>query len=329
MKSLVTLAAALAVVCFFVIAPAGAADQAVLLSFNTVGSPQQPEVKGLMVFAEEVAALSKGKIKVQVYHSGQLGNQQSQLTGVMRGTIDMTFLDPNSVSRFDQTVGVLGAAYLFRDRSHMYSVMKGPIGRGYFEKIAKNLGVRPLDVWYLGTRQLNLRDRAVRTPQEMRGIKLRMPNSPLWIAMGRALGANPTPMGFGEVYLGLKTGVIDGQDNPLPSDFALKFYEVTKYIVLTNHQIGMLWPAVNEKKWQALPSQYRDWIRQALAKAREYQNKIVADEEARLLKAFAQKYGMKIITPDVEAFRKNAAAVYRDYERQWGPGVYEKIRSEK
>jgi tripartite ATP-independent transporter DctP family solute receptor len=329
MRSFLSLSMAMLLLTALLVAPCGASNETVVLKFNTVGSPQQPEVKGLTVFADEAAKLSKGRIKVQIFHSGQLGNQQSQMTGVMRGTIEMTFLDPNSVSRFDKTVGVLGAAYLFRDRAHMYAVMNGPIGQGYFDRLAKNLGVRPLDVWYLGTRELNLRDRGVRTPQEMKGIKLRMPNSPLWIAMGRALGANPTPMGFGEVYMGLKTGVIDGQDNPLPTDDALKFYEVTKYIVMTNHQIGMLWPSINERTWQALPRQYRQWIIQALAKAREYQNRLVIDEEARLLRTLEQRYGMKVVYPDVEAFRRNAAAVYQEYKRDWGDGVYEKIRSGK
>lgn len=165
----------------------------------------------------------------------------------------MTFADPNSISRFDKSVGVLGAAYLFKDIDHMYKVMTGQIGQTYFDRIAKKLGIHILDVWYLGTRQLNLRHKAVCTPKEMRDVKLRMPNSPEWIAMGRALGANPTPIGFGEIYMAIKTGVVDGQDNPLPTDEALKFYEVTKYIIMTGHQIGMLWPSINEKIWKEMP----------------------------------------------------------------------------
>jgi TRAP-type C4-dicarboxylate transport system substrate-binding protein len=167
--------------------PCYGADKNYVLKFNTVASPQQPEVKALNVFAQEVERLSSGKIKIQVFHSGQLGNQQTQLTAVMRGTIDMTFADPNSISRFDKSVGVLGAAYLFKDIDHMYKVMTGQIGQTYFDRIAKKLGVYILDVWYLGTRQLNLRNKAVRTPEEMRDVKLRMPNSPEWIAMVTSL----------------------------------------------------------------------------------------------------------------------------------------------
>ena len=267
---------------------------------------------------------------MQVFHSGQLGNQQTQLTGVMRGTLDMTFTDPNSLAQFDPRLGIFGAAYLFRDLGHMYKVMEGPIGREYFERLARERGVRPLDVWYLGTRQLNLRDKAVRTPAEMKGVKLRMPNSPQWIAMGRALGANPTPLGFGEVYLALKTGVVDGQDNPLPTDKAQKFYEVTKYIVLTNHQIGMVWPSINEKKWRSLPPHYRDWIMTALMKARQYQNKLVLDGEENLIKEFEKEHGMTIVRdPDLDAFRAHAREVYREFESEWGEGAYDRIQSLK
>lgn len=307
--------------------PAQGAARKYTLKFNTVAGPQQPQVKALYVFAEELSRLSNGNIKVEIFHSGQLGNQQTQTIGVMRGTLDMTFTDPNSLAQFDPALGIFGAAYLFRDIEHMKKVMYGPIGREYFDRLAARRGLRPLGVWYLGTRQLNLRDKAVRTPQDMKGVKLRMPNAPQWIAMGRALGANPTPLGFGEVYLALKTGVVDGQDNPLPTDEAQKFYEVTKYIILTNHQMGMLWPTINEKLWQEMPAEYRQAILDALEKARRYQDSLVLKGEAKLLEEFEKVHGMVIIRPDIDAFRRHAREQYKQYEQEWGKGVYDRIRA--
>lgn len=303
------------------------AEKKYTLKFNTVAGPQQPEVKALEVFGETVKTLSGGKITVQIFHSGQLGNQQTQMTGVMRGTIDMTFLDPNSLSQFDKSIGIFGTAYLFRDLDHLYKVMLGPIGNDYFERIAKTQKVRPLDVWYLGTRQLNLRDKAVMKPEDMKGVKLRMPNSALWIAMGKALGANPTPLGFGEVYMALQTGVVDGQDNPLPTDEAQKFYEVTKYMIMTNHQLGMLWPCINENVWKEMPGQYKLWIQKALEVSRYYENYLVLKGEADLLGKFEKEHGMKIVYPDINAFRANAKKVYREFEKEWGEGMYEKIQA--
>jgi tripartite ATP-independent transporter DctP family solute receptor len=311
----------------FLAAFARGEEKTYTLKFNTVAGPQQPQVKALEVFRDKVNKLSGGKIDIRIFHSGQLGNQQTQTIGVMRGTLEMTFTDPNSLAQFDKRLGIFGAAYLFRDLKHLYKVMEGPIGQEYFGRLARDQGLRPLDVWYLGTRQLNLRDRAVHTPGDMKGVKLRMPNSPQWIAMGRALGANPTPLGFGEVYLALKTGVVDGQDNPLPTDKAQKFYEVTKYIILTNHQIGMVWPTINEKLWQEMPEEHRGWILAALKSARQYQNKLVLDGEAELLEEFRDVHGMSVIQPDVEAFRQNARKVYAGFEKDWGEGMYGKIQA--
>lgn len=299
----------------------------IVLKFNTVAGPQQAQVKALNVFAREVSSLSGGKIEVKVFHSGQLGNQQTQVVGVMRGSLEMTFTDPNSLAQFDKSLGIFGTAYLFRDLAHMEKVMYGPIGDEYFERLAKEQGLRPLGTWYLGTRQLNLRDRGVRTPDDMKGVKLRMPNSPQWIAMGKALGASPTPLGFNEVYLALKTGVVDGQDNPLPTDKAQKFYEVTKYIILTGHQMGMVWPTVNEQTWQSMSSEYRGWILEALATTRKYHDDLVLRAEAELLREFKEEHGMVIIEPDVEAFRRHARETYREYESEWGEGVYERIQA--
>ena len=298
-----------------------------VLKFNTVAGPQQPQVMALNVFRDELARLSSGTIDVRVFHSGQLGNQQTQVVGVMRGALEMTFTDPNTLAQFDKGLGIFGAAYLFRDLGHMEKVMYGPIGAEYFERLAREQGIRPLGTWYLGTRQLNLRDRAVRTPADMKGVKLRMPNSPQWIAMGRALGASPTPLGFSEVYLALKTGVVDGQDNPLTTDKAQKFYEVTKYIILTSHQMGMVWPTINERTWQSLTPRQRDWILEALEKARRYHDDMVLTGEAALVREFRDEHGMEIIEPDVEAFRAHAREVYREFEPEWGEGVFDRIQA--
>ncbi|AKI97055.1 sialic acid TRAP transporter substrate-binding protein SiaP [Kosmotoga pacifica] len=310
-----------------------AGDPTYVLRFNTVAAPTQPQVLAMQKFAEVVKELSGGKIIVQVFHSGQLGDQKTSLLGVMRGDLEMAgdggpswFADLGNMPEF----GVFGAAYVFRNIDHMYSVMLGPIGQEYFDKLAKKSGLRVLDVWYLGTRELNLTAKAgaVRKPEDLKGIKLRMPNNETFLDMGRALGAMPTPMGFGEVYLGLKTGTIDGQDNPLPTDLAAKFVEVTKYIVLTDHSIGMICPVINEKLWQSMPEKYRVYIKQAMRVARYYMNSIVLEQEAKLLGQFVDEYNMEIIIPDKDAFMKRAAEYYSQprFDKKWGEGMYRKIQ---
>jgi tripartite ATP-independent transporter DctP family solute receptor len=309
-------------------------DPSYTLRFNTVGGPNEPQYLSMQKFAEVVGQLSGGNIDVKTFHSGQLADQKTGILGVMRGSLEMTsdaspswFADLASYPE----IGVLEVAYLYRDIDHMYRVLTGPIGQKYWDELARKSGIRVLDVWYLGTRELNLTKKAgvVRTPADLKGIKLRMPNAEAWLDVGKALGANPTPLGFGEVYMALKTGTIDGQDNPVPTDYSEKFYEVTQYIVLTDHMIGYITPIINEKLWQEMPEKYRVYIKKAMEVARFHQNMMVLEQEAFLLGKFEKDFGMEIIVPDKKAFMNNAARYYGQskFARRWGEGMYEKIQS--
>ncbi|WP_448521272.1 sialic acid TRAP transporter substrate-binding protein SiaP [Pseudothermotoga sp.] len=305
-----------------------------VLRFNSVAAPTQPQVLAMQKFAEIVEELSGGAIKVEVYHSGQLGDQKTALLAVMRGDLEMAgdgapswFADLGAMPEF----GVFEAAYVFKDLDHMYRVMTSKMVQDMFDKLAQKTGLRVLDVWYLGTRQLNLVAKVgpVKRPEDLKGVKLRMPNNKTFLDMGRALGATPTPMAFGEVYMALKTGTIDGQDNPLPTDLSAKFVEVTKYIVLTDHQIGMICPVINEKLWQSMPEEYRVYIKKAMEVARAFMNYTVLEQEAKLLKLFVEQYNMEIIVPDKAAFIENAKKFYSqpEFDKAWGPGMYEKIQN--
>lgn len=304
-----------------------------VLRFNTVAAPTQPQVLAMQKFAEIVGELSNGDIKVEVYHSGQLGDQKTGLLAVMRGDIEMAgdgspswFADLGAMPEF----GVFEAAYTFKDLDHLYRVMSSKMVQDLFDKLAAKTGLRVLDVWYLGTRELNLVEKVgpVKKPEQLKGVKLRMPNNKTFLDMGKALGANPTPMAFGEVYLALKTGAIDGQDNPLPTDLSAKFVEVTKYIILTDHQIGMICPVINEKLWKSLPEEYKVYIKKAMEVARTFMNYTVLEQEAKLLKQFVEEYKMEIVVPDKEAFMKYAKEFYSqpEFDKLWGEKMYEKIQ---
>jgi tripartite ATP-independent transporter DctP family solute receptor len=322
------LGAMVVVASLWVVAPASAADPTYEIKWSTVAVPAQPEYKGMEVFGKTLEGLSGGKIKVRTFHSGQLGDQKTQLTRVQRGTLEMSYADPSWFSDHVPEMGVFGAAYVYRDLDHLYRVMSGPMGQEYFEMATKKTGIRPLDVWYLGTRQLSLSTtKPVSKPDDMKDVKLRVPNAPIWIAMGKALGGNPTPLGFGELYLALKTGTVDAQDNPLPSNEAAKFYEVTKQIVMTNHIIGQLWPIINEDLWKGMPAEYKQWIRMSLAVGRYYMNYLVLEGEASLVEKFEKQYGIKFSYPDLDPWRKNAKPAYKEFEAKWGAGLYEKIQA--
>jgi TRAP-type C4-dicarboxylate transport system substrate-binding protein len=146
--------------------------------------------------------------------------------------------------------------------------------------------------------------------------------------VGRALGAKPTPLGFGEVYMGLKTGTIDGQDNPLPTDKNAKFYEVTKYIILTDHLIDSVFPTINEKKWQSLTPEQQDAIYQAVETARQVCDQLNLDQEAELVEFFKGE-GPTVIVPDKAAFIERAQKMYlenTDISGNWDMDLYEKVQ---
>ncbi len=301
------------------------------LKFSTAATPLEPQTKGFMKFAEMVEELTGGNIKVTIYHSGQLADQKTQVLGTMRGDIDICDGSPSWYADLVPypEIGVLEAAYVFKSLDHLYYVVNGPIGKAYWDELRKKSGLVVLDTWFLGTRELNLTKKAgvVRKPEDLKGVKLRMPGSEAWMDVGRGLGAQPTPLGFNEVYMALKTGTIDGQDNPLPTDFSSKFYEVTHYIVLTDHQMTIINPTINEKVWESMPEDYKVYMKKALLIGRNYCNQLVLEQEASLLAKFQNEFGMEIIIPDKAAFMENTKKMYVKNDEIWGKGVYEKIQN--
>jgi TRAP-type C4-dicarboxylate transport system substrate-binding protein len=187
--------------------------------------------------------------------------------------------------------------------------------------------VKLLAVMYLGRRQLNLRgDKEIKTPADLAGVKLRMPGTDAWQFLGSALGANPVPMAFTEVYTGLQTGAIDGQDNPLPTDRDSKFYEVTQQIVLTSHLVDQNYVAFSKKVWDSLTAEQQATVQKAAEDAAETgrQRQLALETE---LEQFFKDKGLKVYAPDVEAFRTQVQKAYLESEfaKDWPEGLLDKI----
>jgi len=307
----------------------------VKLTWSSISVPGDAHTEAMKVFKEEVENLSAGHITVDLYIAGQIYTQEAELAACREGTLDMAYFSGSWLAEFVPYLSMLGAVYTFSGYNHMTKVLNGEIGKKIFEEVAQKTGVRPLAAFYLGTRELNLAEKIgpVRKPEDMKGVKLRTPASPTWIALGKALGGSPTPMSFGEVYMGLKTGAIEGQDNPLPTDKNAKFYEVTKYIILTDHVADSVWPTINEKKWQSLSDIDKLVIRKALEKAREFCDETNLKAEAGLLDFFREQGLIIIEDPDKEAFAAYAKNSYltesKDISKNWDMVLYEEIQALK
>ena len=307
----------------------------VKLTWSTASVPGDAHTEAIPVFKAELEKLSDGTMTVEYYHSGQLFSQANDQDACMQGKVDMVYSSAAWLSTYVPTASMFSAAFTFQSYNQMTKTLNGPVGQKIFDEAVTKLGMRPLIAYYLGTRELNLTEKVgpITKPEQMKNVKFRVPNAPAWIAMGKALGANPTPMAFGEVYMGLKTGVIDGQDNPLPTDKNAKFFEVTKYIVLTDHVVDSVWPAMNEKKWQSLSKKQQGWVMKALEKGREFCDTTNQNNEKTILDFFRQQGLIVIDKPDKKAFAAYAKNFYategKEISKNWDWALYDQIQKIK
>ncbi len=308
--------------------PAFAQTKAVL-RISTPAVPDAWHAKMWTVFKDTLEKSAPGEFEVQINLNASLFKQGAEPAAMARGNLELSSLSSADLAKLVPEFSVFTAGYMLRDPKHLQKVFAGPIGAELFKTVSSKLGLTVLSTCYLGTRQLNLREaRNVKTPADLKGIKLRMPGSKDWLFLGNALGATATPLAFGEVYLGLKTGTIDAQDNPLPSVRAAKFYEVTQQIVLTSHLVDSLFIAISNKAFEALSPAQRQKVSVAAQAAATFNNDNTVLEEAQLIDFF-KKQGLQVTTPDVGAFRKSVLASYQasDYAKFWPAGLVDRINA--
>jgi TRAP-type transport system periplasmic protein len=300
-----------------------------VLRISTPAVPDDWHVKMLYVFKDELAKTAPRRFDVQVHHSGTLFKQGAEAVAMQRGNLEMALLSMQDIARQLPEYSIFTAGYLIRDPEHLQKVYGGPIGGELRLRVEQAMEIELLQAVYLGTRQLGLREpRQVKTPADLAGVKLRMPGSKEWLFLGQALGASATPLAFTEVYLGLKTGTIDAQDNPLPTLKSAKFYEVTKQIVLTGHLVDALQLAIAAKTWKGLAPADQTQVKAASAKAAKFNDENRLREEKELSEFFRAQ-GIAITTPDVGAFRKTVQAAYlkSEYAEKWPRGLLERINA--
>jgi tripartite ATP-independent transporter DctP family solute receptor len=311
--------------------PAAQAQSKVLLRISTPAVPDDWHAKMWTVFKENLDKSAPGEFDVQINLNASLFKQGTEPAAMARGNLELSSISAFDIAKLVPEFSVFTAGYIVRDPDHQQKVFNGPIGTEMFKSVVEKMDVTPLSTVYLGTRQVNLREaRNVRTPADLKGVKLRMPGTKEWLFLGEALGATPTPLAFGEVYLGLKTGTIDGQDNPLPTVRAAKFYEVTKQLVLTNHLVDGIFIAISNKSYNAMNAAQKQKVKAAAQAASAYNNENRIKEESQIVDFFKQQ-GLQVTTPDLEAFRKSVQGAYQnsDYAKVWPKGLVERINNTK
>ncbi len=300
-----------------------------LLRISTPAVPDDWHAKMWTVMKDELDKTAPGQFDAQINLNASLFKQGTEPTAMARGNLEMSSISAFDIAKLVPEFSIFTAGYIIRDPDHLMKVFNGPIGNELYKMVSDKMDITVLSPIYLGTRQVNLRElKNVQTPADLKGIKLRMPGSKEWLFLGEALGATPTPLAFGEVYLGLKTGTIDGQDNPLPTVRSAKFYEVTKQLTLTSHLVDGIFISVSNKAWNALNADQKAKLKAAAQAAAQYNNvNRIADEKQMV--DFFKSQGLTVTTPDVNAFRTAVQGAYNksDYAKAWPAGLLDRINA--
>jgi TRAP-type transport system periplasmic protein len=294
------------------------AQQPVTIRLGHVGFPGSLfDITG-QKFAQDVNQALKGRVEVRVFHSSQLGTDEAMIKGIRVGAPEMQI--PSTImSTVDQRYGVFEMPYLIVSREHMKKAAESrEVQKALFEPLPAR-GVRVLGVWENGFRHITNNVRPIVRPEDLKGIKLRVPGGVWRVKMFQAYGANPSPMPFAEVYSALQSGVMDAQENPFSQIFSARFQEVQKFLSLTGHVYTPAFLIVSEDFWRKLPKDVQDTISKIALATGDF----ARSEGERLDRELQSKLAppMKANEPDKEAFIKASAGVYDEFGKQVAGGA--------
>lgn len=297
-----SLAAAVALAAAAALA-APASAQEMTLKLGHLANEENSWHKASVKFGEELAALTGGRIAVEVFPNESLGKEIDLINGMQLGTVDMT-ITGESLQNWAPKAALLAIPYAFKTIRDMDAFASGPVGDRIKKQIVDKVQIRPIAYFARGARDLTS-NRPVRRPSDLNGLKMRVPNVPLFVDVWKALGANPGPMAFSEVFTSLQNGTIESQENPLALIRSASFYEVQSHVNLTDHVRSWIYLTIAESTWSKLSAADRDAVMEAAARAQAYERGLF---EASLAadRAFLEGKGMTFVEVDAAAFQAAA-----------------------
>lgn len=290
--------------------------------------PTENRNLALEQFAKLVDQKSGGTVEVQVFPGGSLGNERDNLEGVRMGTIHMSLANPATVVNFEPMMGILDLPFVFRDIAHVHEVLDGPIGKQLSENLNKKTGL--LVVAWLDTifRDV-LTTKPINDIADFKGLKIRVPESPVYSRIFRLLGANPTPMPWGDIYTSLQTKVVEGMESAPDSMYNTKFHEVAKYLCPTRHIYNCTMLMANDKFFNELSPDAKKAVTEAAAEASKWLMEVTIKSEADYFDKLKEG-GVTITNPDMKPIREAVAPIYKEYgEKLKATEIIEQIRKEK
>ncbi|WBU56531.1 TRAP transporter substrate-binding protein [Paracoccus sediminicola] len=277
----------------------GASAQEVTLKLGHLANEENSWHKASLKFAEDVASLTDGRVEVQVFPNESLGKEIDLINGMQLGTADMT-ITGESLQNWAPMAALLAVPYAYSSLEQMDEVASGEIGDQIEAEIIEKAQIRPIAYFARGPRNLTS-NTEIMTPDDLDGLKLRVPNVPLFVKTWEALGAAPTPMAFSEVFTSLQNGTIDAQENPLALIESANFNEVQQFVNRTEHVRSWIYLTISEMSWNKLSEEDQQAVLEAAQNAQDYERELFLADEERLEQVLKDK-GMTFVDSDAEAF---------------------------
>lgn len=280
-------------------------------------------------FSELIYERSDGRIRVRLYPNGILGNDRILVEGLRLRSIDMIITGPSIIGWNAPQFSVIEAPFVFRDYKHMEKVLQGEIGKEIEAAIYKKRKIHFLAFFHRGPRYLTTTNKIIKKPEDLTGLKLRVPELPIYIKSWKAFGANPTPLAYSDMFMALKQGVIDGQENPLEVIYTSHLYETQKYIMETEHLISFYVACVGDYFYEKFDKKEQKLIIDAINEAAQYQNDLVWKYETEFREKLIS-YGVQFVEVDKDAFENMAIETLPNlFKSEWAPEIYERIKAVK
>ena len=288
----------------------------------------QPEThafhKGALAFAESLKSVSGGKMDVEIFSNGVMGNERDLLEAVQIGTIDAISVTSALTGTFNDGYQVFSLPFLFKSYQHAFAAMDNPEIRAVLEPKLVAKGIRPIAYWIGGARSYYGLG-AVEKIGDLQGKKLRTMEAPYYVRAWKELGAIPTPLPFGEVYMALQTKMVDGAEGAINTYVSKKFYEVAPHVAVINYVYSVQLLHLSEMTWKKLSDEQRGWVSEAAAASAEAERQVVLDEDAAMAKTLAS-HNVKVTQPELGQFQAKVTPVYEMFRKDRGEEAYKLVQ---
>ncbi|NRD23086.1 TRAP transporter substrate-binding protein [Winogradskyella litoriviva] len=274
-----------------------------------------PVHKGILEFQKSLETKSNGTLKVKIFPDAQLGSEREVLELLQIGSVAATKVSAATLSNFVPEYHILGIPYLFKDKEHQFEVLEGEVGKSILEKGSK-FWLRGLCYYDAGSRSFYTSNKAIRTPDDLKGLKIRVMNNQMAINMVNSMGGSATPLAYGELYTAIQQGVVDGAENNPPSFVSSNHYEISKYYTLDQHSSVPDVLLIGTKFWDKLSEQEKIWVQEAADESAQAQKKFWSDSVEESMK-IAKEAGVEIIVPKKSLFAEKSKSVVEDFVKEF------------